>query len=262
MTTLPANIEYLLLRHLGDDLVQTDGEVFHTRSGNRGGVMRLPLGVGGSIVVKVWRTRNLKERVKCAVHFSNGWREWRMHRLIRRAGVRVPEPLGFYRLTMPDGERYEVMAIEDLGETERGLPYLKRLIAAEEESAVESFENRVIAITAEIVGLGVVDVDHQLNNFLVDTASRLIRIDFECARRPWLGVMPRREYAEMMARLLASHVYAVQPDVCRTERFAEQLYGRLSIDRKVRALVRSSLNEKLEIQYRKMGVASVVKLPG
>lgn len=262
MTTLPTNIESLIRRHLGDDLAQAESVAFHTRGGNRGGVLRIPLESGGSVVVKVWRIQNLKERVKCAMHLSNGSREWRMHRLIHRAGVRVPEPLGFNSLNMADGGRYDVMAIEDLGETERGLPYFKRLILAGDESEIIAFEDRVIATTAEIVELGVVDIDHQLNNFLVDTAGRLLRIDFECARRPCLGVMPRGVFAEMVARLLASHVYAVQPDVCRTERFAERLYERLRINNpRVRALVRSSVEEKLESQHCRVSITSVVVLP-
>ncbi len=261
MMIVSAKIKSLIHRYLEGDQLITKGEVLYARSKNRGGLVRLPLETGDLIIVKMWRIRNLKERIKSVAYFSNGWQEWRMHRLIHRAGVPVPLPLGFYRLALPKGELYEAMAIEDLGETERGLPYLKKLIAAKEESEIKAFEERLIDITFEIVGMGVVDIDHSLNNFLVDTNGRLLRIDFECAQRYWSDMMSREKFAEMIARLLVNHVFAVQPEVSRTERFVRRLYDRMDIGHRVRSLVISKVTESLEIQYRKIGVALVVKLP-
>lgn len=261
MTSLPENIKDLLCRYLGEEHVLPAGKVCHTRSKDRGGVLRLPLEDGGSVVVKVWRIRNVKERIKSAAYISNGWREWRMHRYIYRKGIRVPEPLFFSRLKVVTDEYYEVMGIEDLGETEQGLPYLKRLIAAEDESRITTFENSLVNITTEIVGLGIVDIDHQLNNFLIDKVQRLMRIDFECARRPLFGIVPREEFAEMIARLLTSHIYAVQPDVGLSKGFAKQLYNRLDIGHQVRSLVQSSVNKKLENQRIGEDVVSAVVLP-
>lgn len=255
------HIKVLIQRHLENGPDESVGETLHTRGNKRGGLLRLPLESGGSTVVKMWRIRNLKERIKSIIYRSNGWREWRMHRRIHQARIQVPEPFGFFRLKRPNGEKFEFLAIEDLGSTERGLPYLKRLIADNDESAVKSFENRLIEITLSLVGLGVVDIDHQLNNFLIDKSDRLLRIDFECARQYWPGVTPKREFAEMIARLLASHIYAVQPDMSRTKQFSERLYRQLNINHQIRARVQSSVNKKLDIQHRKMGVATTINLP-
>ena len=261
MNTLPVNIAALVRNHLEANQASVGGDAIHARGGRRGGLLRLPLGPTGTVVVKLWRVGTRKERIKLAVRLSNGWREWRMHQFVHRGGVQVPAPLGFCRLTVANGDQWEVMAIEDLGATERGLPYLKKLISAGMEADIAIFEEGLIAITTQIARLGVVDSDHQLNNFLVDDTGRLLRIDFECARRPWRGNLPAGDYAEMIARLLASHVYAVQPDVRRTERLAETLYGELGLDGRVRAKVSESVNDKLEYQHRKVGVASAVTLP-
>ena len=235
------------------------GESMHVRSGNRGGLLRLPLTNGGSVVVKFWRIRNLKERIKSFAHLGNGQREWNMHRMIYLAGIDVPEPLAYYRLT--SAVKCEVMAIEDLGETIQGLPYLKKIISDGDETGIVSFEEKLMESTLQFIKLGILDIDHQLNNFVVDRSGRLTRIDFECAHRYFFRARSRQEYPEMLARLLASHVYAVQPDVGRSIRFAERLYTRIDVDEKTKKLVASSVNEKLARQRGKKRVATKIYLP-
>jgi len=261
VTTIPTEIERLLRIHLGSGDHQAEGEIMHRRRGNRGGLLRLPLVAGGALVVKVWPVQNLKEQIKASMHISNARREWRMHRLIHRAGLLVPEPRGFLRVSTPDGRHFEVMAFEDLGETERGLPYLKRMISEGDALAVAEFEARIIDVTAELINLRVLDIDHQLNNFVVDGHGRLFRIDFECAQRTRFMGMRQDTYMQMLARLLASHVYAVQPHVERTEQFGMQLYSRLQPDKRLRSLIQSSVDMKLEVQRLRNGVASTVSLP-
>jgi hypothetical protein len=261
VTILSPEIKLSLQRYLEGDLGTEGGEQIHTRCGNRGGLLRLSLKSGGSIVIKIWRFRNIKERIKFAVHLSNGRREWRMHRLLYNAGIPTPQPLWFHSLDVANGQIYEAMAIEDLGATERGLTRLKKLVVTEDENAVISLEDRLILITVKFIQLGVLDVDHQLNNFLVDADGHLFRIDFECARQRYLTTLRKQEYSEMIARLLASHIYAVQPDVIRSVYFAERLYNNLNFDHQLQIMVRKSVDSKLERQRRENGVVTVVKLP-
>lgn len=235
------------------------GESMRVRSRKRGGLLRLPLNQGGYIIVKLWRMRNLKERIKSFANLGNGRREWNMHRMIYQGGIDVPEPLAYYRLT--SGVNCEIMAIEDLGETIQGLPYLKRIISDEDESKIVSFEKKLIESTLQFIKLGILDIDHQLNNFVVNQSGRLIRIDFECAHRYSFRVRKRQEYPEMLARLLASHIYAVQPDVDRSIRFAERLYSVLNVDKKTKNLVAAIVNEKLAQQGGKKMVATKISLP-
>ena len=261
MNTLPIGIEALVGSHLVSDQTPVGGDAIHPRGGDRGGLLRLPLESGETVVAKLWSVRNRKERIKVALRFSNGRREWRMHQFIHAAGVPVPVPLGFGQVRLSNGQLWEAIVIEDLGDTDRGLPHLKKLISARLENEIATFQDELINITTQLVRLGVVDIDHQLNNFVVNRKGRLLRIDFECARRTWNRNSVGRDYAEMIARLLASHVYAVQPDVQRTERFAEGLYSRLDPDPRIRALVSKSVNNKLEYQRLSAGVASIVTLP-
>lgn len=261
MKTMTSSAETIVRRYLEGIQQIEDGNSIHIRSDQRGGLLRVPLESNSTVVIKFWRMRNLKERIKSTVHLSNGWREWSMHQYIHQEILQVPTPLEFFRITLSSGEHWEVMMIEDLGSTEQGLPYFKKLIKTGDESSIIEFEKGIIEITEQLVQLGVLDIDHQLNNFLVDRDLKIFRIDFECARKTRKWVLIQREYAEMIARLLASHVYAVQPDVQRTERFAELLYGKLKLDRKIRSMINERVKIKLKYQDYKMGITSLVTLP-
>jgi hypothetical protein len=259
MTSLPANLEPMLCRFFEGE--RGGIESLHTRGKNRGCLLRLPQEMSCGAVIKVWKIRNLKERLKSILQLSNGRREWRMHRFIYKSGIEVPAPLAFQRLTMSNGDLFELMAIEDLGETWCGLPYLKNLLEAGDVAGIANFENRLVQITAAFVKVHVLDVDHQLNNFVLDERGRLMRIDFECARRRPLCINAKRDVAEMLARLIASHIYAVQPEVNRSVAFAEQLFIKLGISPRVRRMVSTSVNEKLEKQNDRKGIAKTVALP-
>ena len=260
MITHFSDIESILQRHLDGDPTSV-GETVHTRGKNRGGFYRLPLAEGGTVVIKAWRLRNLKEHLKAALHLSNGRREWLMHRLIHQGGIDVPEPLLFSHTTVKDGTIYEIMVIEDLGETNSGLDHFKKLISSGDESSVSAFEECLLDQTARLIDMHILDVDHQLNNFIVDAKERLIRIDFECARRFPFRIMPQKIFVEMLARLLASHVYAVQPEVTRSALFAKRLYERLNLDHQAKSLISVSVNSKLGNQHQRPGVATAVILP-
>lgn len=239
----------------------TNSILLHSRGSDRGQLLRAFLQSGASIVLKCWRIRDLKERLKSLLRCSNGYREWRIHCFLHKSGLPVPLPHSFQRLKVSGDGRYEVMAVEDLGEAERGLSYLKRMIAAADDHNVQAFERSLIDITSRLFALRIVDIDHQLNNILVIPGGHVLRIDFECARRPFFAAPAASAIARMIARLIVSHVYAVQPDVARSEDFARALYGHLDLDVRLRPLVQSSVDEYLAAQHRKVGIASAVRLP-
>jgi len=247
-----AEIEPLLNRYLRDDAA-SGVETIHTRSGERGGLLRLFLS-GGSVVVKFWRIRNIKERFKAVTHISNGRREWRMHRLIHRAGVKVAEPLFFSRFFMPGLGPCEIMAIEDVGEVESGVAYLKRLITTGLDSEITSFEDRMIDTTIELLELKILDMDNQLNNFLIDSTGRVIRVDFECARRPCCFALRRRKYATMLERLLRSHLHAAYPEIERTKRFMARVATRLSVPTDIRQMVIDISAKELTKENKQSGI--------
>jgi len=261
MTTFNDTIKSLVISHLEGSQESGTCQVIHTRGKNRGGLLRISPANGNTVIVKLWQIRNFKEKLKTILRFSNGRQEWQKHSYAYKRGIKVPLPIGYKTLTLSNNEKWEAMVIEDLGVTEQGLSYLKMLISKGQESEVFEFEKNLINLTADIINQKIVDIDHQLNNFLIKSDSSLFRIDFECAKTFRLKALISQKYIEMLSRLLASHVYAVQPDVERTKRFAEQLYKELIIDRKMRAMINKSVNEKLEYQFQKVGISSFVTLP-
>jgi len=226
MNHLPADSESIVRQFFEGERSALDP--LHMRSGDRGGVFRLPLATG-TAVIKAWKIRNLKERLKSVLHVSNGRREWRMHRMVYQAGIQTPAPLWHRRLTVAGGQSYELMALEDLGETERGLPYLKRMIKSGDNGAATVFEEAVIDITAKLLDFCIIDVDNQINNFLVNSSGHIARIDFECARKRKSGMFRRLEYVTMLERLIRSHLHATYPESGRTNHFILQLTKKLHI---------------------------------
>jgi hypothetical protein len=238
----------------------TTGEPVHARSKNRGGLFRLHLESGGNLVVKIWHLRNIKEKCKAAARISNGRREWLMHRLVYEAGIKVPEPLLFLCLTIADFGACELMGIEDIGVTESGVPYLKRLIAAGCEREIIHFEDCLIDITSRLLRLKILDVDNQLNNFLVDGNGRVFRIDFECARRRHLFKLHRVELATMLDRLLRSHLHATYPESERTSQFMTRVSGSLAISADVRQMTAAITSKELIRERSKTGIEYNVDL--
>jgi hypothetical protein len=258
MNDFPADFEPLVRAFLEGEKGTAD--LLRTRNDDRGGIVQLALKTG-TVIVKIWKLRGLKERLKSILHLSNGRREWRMHRIIFKAGIEVPEPLAFERLALQTGQVCEIMAMQDLGEVQCGLPYLKQLIKAGDTTGITALEDRLVQITEALIKCRVLDVDHQLNNFIVDARGRLMRIDFECASRHIFRITSKSEFGEMLARLIASHIYAVQPEVHRSIRFSEHLFQSLAVSRPIKAFVSASVNAKLAKQGDHKGVATRVALP-
>jgi hypothetical protein len=253
-------IKCKLCRNLEDKKVN-DLETIHRRSNGRGGLLRLGLLNGTTVAVKVWYVRDLREWFKATINLSNGQREWRMHRLIFQAGINVPEPLGFYSLITKKGLRFQTMVIEDIGETIKSMIYLKQLISANDELLVLEFEEKLIESTAQLLKLHILDIDHQMNNFVIDQKGCLMRIDFECARRYPFRYMPQKQYIKMLARFITGYIYTVQPDVGRSIRFAERLYEVLGVSRKEKILIQKAVTGNLSSQLATKGIETVVRLP-
>jgi len=237
-------------------------EILKGRNRDRGYLMRVTDVAGGveSVIVKAWRVRNLKERAQAALRLSMARREWRAHQHLEGAGVPVPRLLDFFRVRCRDGRRFEAMIVQDLGRTTNGLVHLKELLAAGDEAAVRRFEDRVVDLTAQLLRAGVVDVDHQLRNIVLNGSEMPIRIDFECARRFSNGAPPANAYSGMIGRLVVSHAYACQPDLDRTERFAIRLAERLQPSREVLYGAAGWVSQALKRQRVQSGIASTVAL--
>jgi hypothetical protein len=197
------------------------------RPDGRGGILRVPHPAGGTVVVKVWRVAGPRDRLKVALGIANGQREWRRHRAMSRAGLAVPAPIFYRRAAVDPLGPCEWMGIEDLGATERGVDYLKRLAAEGRSADMDAFEEFIADCTLRQLLAGILDVDNQLNNYLAAADGRLLRIDFECARRRPMPRLWKREYASMIDRLRRSHLHACPNNPARTDAFIDRLAARL-----------------------------------
>ena len=235
-------------------------EVLKARSGGRGMLMRVRDQNGRSVIAKAWALRELKDRLKSATGQSMAKREWAAHRYLEQSGVAVPRLLKFLRIRCRDGQRYEVIVVEDLGSTRNGLVHLKELLSTGNESRVRQFEDAVISITTAILQIQIIDVDHQLRNIVLNGSDQPIRIDFECASRFRSAHPPAREFGIMLGRLIVSHAFGTQPDLARTTAFAHRLADQVSAPHEVRRGAANHVVWALEKQRRASGVDSRLEL--
>ncbi len=235
-------------------------KVLKGRSGARGMLMRVTDADGASVIVKAWEARSLAERVKSVLGCSMARREWRAHRHLERSGLTVPQLLQFVKLRCKDGRHFEAIVVEDLGPTRNGLVYLKDLLAAGDDNGIRRFEEHVSAMTRRVLEAGIVDVDHQLRNIVVNGTNRPIRIDFECARRFWRGFPPVADYGRMVGRLVVSHAHACQPELKRTECFARRLAEHLDPPRAVLDCAEAQITRELARQRDRAGIDSRLNL--
>ena len=231
------SIEILVRQYLEGIQNSAEVDILHERSDNRGGLLRLYPGTQDTIIIKIWRVQRFYARAKVLARASNGWREWRLQRYFYDNGIAVPTPLSFQSLSIPNKGYYEIVAIEDLGETERGVPYLKGLIKNKREHAIADFERFIIETTAKLINLNVYDIDNQLNNYLINSDTGFWRIDFECARKRLFKNKYRLEYAKMLERLLRSHLHAAYPESDRTSSFMSRVAKTLSIPNDIKRIV-------------------------
>lgn len=244
----------------GRDSPYGSSEVLKGRSKDRGLMIRLSHCEAESFIVKVWRIRGWSERIKSLLGVSLAQREWRVHRHLKQSGLMVPRLVQFLRVPGGSGRLFEVIVVEDLGPTRNGLVYLKDLLEAGNEEAIRSFEASVLDMTSQLLKAGIVDVDHQLRNIVVDGRDQPIRIDFECARRFFLGFPPLITYALMIGRLVVSHAYACQPALTRTECFARRLAEHLHPPRAVLNRADAHVRQELSRQRDTTGLDSRLRL--
>lgn len=212
------------------------------------------------MIVKLWRIRNVLERAKEQVGIGDGAREWRMHRHIANIGLNVAKPIAYSMITTESRSRFEMFNVEDLGKTTQGLPYLKDCIIRGDEDNALRFEETVIHMAHRLLDARIVDIDHQLNNILIDQAERIFRVDFECARRWRLPSIPHQLLGRTIGRLVCTHVYACQPNLQQSEQFATRLATRLQLPTKVLTYARRTIECNLARQRDLCGIDSRLHL--
>lgn len=216
---------------------------------------------GRSIIVKMWSRTDWKGRLRRLLGRAACNHEWRNLARVGRLGVAVPQPLGFCRV-VPDIDGYtDVLFMEDLGECELAMDYLKRLIRSGQEKAALNFENEQIDMTAKIVAAGMLDVDHGMLNIVVQGSGRAVKLDLELTRRViWPSLFPGM-YGQMLGRMIGLHAFTVQPEVGRTTRFAERLCERLRPPKTVLKRAGAHVRNMMQKQFLKIGMDTRIVLP-
>ena len=215
---------------------------------------------GTPVIVKLWARPGWKGAARRLLGQTAARYEFRNLKMMERLGVPAPRAYGYGRAA-PNAQGYtDAMVMEDLGQIELAGIYLKGRVQAGDEAAVQHFEDEVIRMTGILTRARVIDFDHSMVNIVVKDRDP-IRLDLEKARRvPWVGLRPKR-YGEMIGQLLATYVFAVQPDMARAGHFAEKLFAEIKPAPGIVKLAQAHVDKQLKRQKDGSGIDMALALP-
>ena len=224
-------------------------------------IQRLTTSANGTIILKMWNRPGPRQTIRRLTRTSNALREYRALRLLRRHSLSVPTPLGYCRVRNPIVPYHEALFLEDLGPCVLASEHLEKLIREGSVSSVDDFEADIISITCGMVRAGIFDLDHSMNNIVVTSTGSVVRVDLERAKRYRLVKTQHQAYAQMLARLIGTYTFAVQPDTDRVRDFSARLVDALSPGQRVLRKTAGVLESMLEAQRHVRGVDTRLLLP-
>ena len=215
---------------------------------------------GTPVIVKLWARPGWKGMARRVLGQTAARYEFRNLRMMERLGVPAPRAFAYGRAG-PNAHGYtDAMVMEDLGQIEVAGDYLKARVQAGDEAAVTHFEDEVIRMTGILARARIIDFDHSMVNIVVKDTDP-IRLDLEKARRvPWIGLRPGL-YGKMIGQLLATYVFAVQPDMDRAARFAEKLFAEIRPAPGIVKLAQAHVDKQMKRQKDGRGIDMALVLP-
>ncbi len=216
---------------------------------------------GASVIVKLWNRPGLWGTFRRVSKTNTGWREYETLRLLRDAGLGLPAPLAYMRLRDPAARHTESLIEEDLGLCSDVTEYLKMLRANKGDAALRPVEDEVISATRAMVEAGFIDTDHRLPNFVVRPDGRVVRLDFEMARRVKDPRGETKDFGVMLGTLLGSYAFMLQPAVGPLTDFAKRLAESVTASPAVLAVAKQRVEEMLERQRREASIDTKVEMP-
>ncbi len=139
---------------------------------------------GESVIAKLWDRRSVRSLLRNLSRTSNRHREWRTLKRLFSRGMNVPRPLQQFHLSRSDSPFSDALVMQDMGDCVRGANALKTMLREGNDEERRRVEAEVIDMTHELVhGCRILDVDHHLNNIVLQPDGRVARLDFELARR-------------------------------------------------------------------------------
>ncbi len=223
-------------------------------------VFRIRLGQGKSLIVKLWRRSGLKALVRRLTHTSNLDRELRASERLAECDITVPRILGHQRLDRKFSPFTDVMVMEDMGELRTMMDVFKEVVKAGDDKRLEEIEDELVRMTAAMTDAGVYDPDHSMANVVVTEEGKLARIDFEVARSGQYGQGSDKLLGLMLARLIGTYIFTVQPHTDRVDRFTQRLFDQVKPSDKAISAAMGEIRQLLAEQKRQSGIDVEIRL--
>ena len=214
-------------------------------------VIRYPLASDRSVILKLWARKDVKGSLRRLLKITSSDYEWKYLKYLHEIGLRVPAPLGFSYLSLKGIDFTEILILEDLGPCIFAVEHIKALLSTNDNEGLASFEEDLIVMTQKMIQHSLLDYDHSLVNILVSHGkNKPVRVDVEHLRRVGSVFRHKKLYSRMLATLISSYTYAVQPQTCKVTHFAECLRERISPPPKVMQLANIQIQKNM-IQAKK-----------
>ena len=218
-------------------------------------IARAPRASGGSAIYKCWNRPGPRGWLRRLTRTSTAHREWQALSLLSEQGIPTPKPFALLRLPGPPVTRHtECLVEEDLGPCADATEFFKQLIREKRQTAIESFDDALIASTRALLQSRLLDPDHRLPNFVIPPAGIPVRLDFELALRCPFPRLHADLYGRMLGTFLGSYVFAVQPDTQRATHFATRLIQSLNPPQSALRIAEARIAAMLERQRIESGI--------
>lgn len=279
MTTAAAQ-KCVLLRAAGDSGLWSDvraaaeelegppgfGEVLRLRRKRR--VIRVTLPDGGTVVAKLWLRRRFPVvAYQVGYRWTTAYREWRIPNLLERSGVQASHATAYFAFTTASGHFGDMVLMKDFGNVRTLAAEVHKRLMCGDESGMEGLEVQLVEYLKKFLSAGFIDADGGILNFRMvpDQRNTLcpVRMDFEhCTKLPSrIAKLAARPYGSMLAKLVSSYTFLVQPRLDLANRFAERLVVELGPPARVVRRARRVLVGDLERQRQRVGLGADVQFP-
>ena len=214
-----------------------------------------------SVIVKLWNRPGFRGWARRLSRTAPAIREAQaLSRVNERYGS-SPALLGQFRLDRPTHQHTEALVMEDLHPCRIGFLELMDAARLGDDQSVMKMNRSIIRLTEQLIEASILDTDHRLTNMLVTKDGCWHRVDYEharCVRRTdrhphWLG--------EMLGRLLATQIFAVQPQLQYVDDIAKYIQSMVKSDVRVQRRVEAIVIEMLNVQKETMGVDTAYSFP-
>lgn len=212
------------------------------------------------LILKIWTRRGWRHVVRDVAGTNECVREWQALQILYGLHVSVPSPLWRWRGRTFDGRIVEAMACQDLGSCERVGDVMAQVLADGDNVTASAIEDAMAEITTQMIRAGLLDIDHSATNFVRNAGGTVFRIDLEFARRVDQPRTAPRRVASMLARLLGTYTFAVQPHHDRVQSLASRLQRNLDLSPRVQELVAARLERMFERQRIESGIETDLDL--